>query len=234
MVREELINRSPLRILEKSIHGGLGRGKLGVVASRQGIGKTACLVHMATDKLFKNEQVIHVSFSRNVSHVISWYEDIFKEISKKRDLEDAMDVHDEIIKHRVIMNFSQDNVTVEQILSSLKAMIKDGGFKADSVFFDGYKMTIIDESDLDKIKDFAAEMNIEIWFSVSPVKKDVEVDQYGIPETLSKVLDRIDVLIGLTYKDDHVQMTVVRDHGSLEPQKMALKLDPKTMLISEE
>ena len=234
MVREELIKRSPLRILEKSIRGGLGKGKLGVIASRQGIGKTACLVHMATDKLFKEEMVIHASFSQNVGHVISWYEDIFKEISKKRNLEDAMDVHDEIIKHRVIFNFSQDNTTVAQILSSLKAMIKDGGFKADTVFFDGYKMTIADESDLDRIKEFAAEMNIEVWFSVSPVKKDVSVDQYGIPETLIKVLDKIDVLIGLKYENDYVQMTVVRDHGILEPHKMALRLDPKTMLISEE
>ncbi|MCK5155025.1 MAG: hypothetical protein KAQ69_01250 [Spirochaetales bacterium] len=234
MVREELIKRSPLRILEKSIHGGLGKGKLGVIASRQGIGKTACLVHMATDKLFRNEQVIHVSFSRNVGHVISWYEDIFTEISKKQDLENAMNVHDEVIKHRVIMNFSQENVSVGQILNSLKAMIKDGGFKADAVFFDGYKMTVSEEADLDQIKAFAAEMNIEVWFSVSPVKQDVEVDQYGVPETMSKFVNKLDVLIGLKYQDDHVMMTVVRDHGSTEPVKIALKLDPKTMLISEE
>lgn len=234
MVKDELIKRSPLRVLEKSIHGGLGKGKLGVIASRHGIGKTACMVHIATDKLFKDEQVIHVSFSQNVNHVISWYEDIFTEISKKRDLEEAMDLHDEIIKHRVIMNFNQENVSVDQILTSLKAMIKDGGFNADAVFFDGYKMTIADEEDISRIKKFAEEMNIEVWFSVSPIKKDVDVDEYGVPTTLAKVIDQLDVLIGLRYKEDHVVMTAVRDHGSTEPVKMALKLDPKSMLISEE
>lgn len=234
MVRVELNKRSPLRIFEKSIHGGLGKGKLGVIASKHGIGKTACLVHVATDKLFRGEQVIHVSFSQNVNHVISWYEDIFTEISKKRHLENAMDVHDEIIKHRVIMNFNQDNISVEQILASLKAMIKEGGFCADAVFFDGYQMTLVDGEALNTIKAFAEEMDIEVWFSVSPVKKNVDFDEYGIPVTLNKIIDKLDVLIGLKYQEDHVVMTVVRDHGDTEPSKMALALDPKTMLISED
>ena len=30
MLKEEIIKRSPIRILEKSIHGGLGKGNLGV------------------------------------------------------------------------------------------------------------------------------------------------------------------------------------------------------------
>ena len=81
MVKSELIKRSPLRILEKSIHGGLGKGNIGIIASRKGIGKTACLVHIATDKLFQNKPVIHVSYSSRVDYIISWYEDIFKEIS---------------------------------------------------------------------------------------------------------------------------------------------------------
>ena len=54
---------SPLRAFEDSINGGLGKGKLGVIVSKHGVGKTACLVHLATDKLFKGEHVIHVSFS---------------------------------------------------------------------------------------------------------------------------------------------------------------------------
>jgi len=49
MIMEDLISRSPLRILENSIHGGLGKGNIGVLASRKGVGKTACLVHIATE-----------------------------------------------------------------------------------------------------------------------------------------------------------------------------------------
>ena len=38
MYSKEMNERSPLRLLEKSIRGGLGKGNLGVVMSRAGIG----------------------------------------------------------------------------------------------------------------------------------------------------------------------------------------------------
>ena len=37
MVKQELIQRSPVRVFEKSIHGGLKSGDLGVIASRKGL-----------------------------------------------------------------------------------------------------------------------------------------------------------------------------------------------------
>ena len=40
MFLKKVHDRSPLRVFERSIHGGLGRGNLGVVLSRAGMGKT--------------------------------------------------------------------------------------------------------------------------------------------------------------------------------------------------
>jgi len=233
MVKEELNKRSPLRVFEQSIHGGLGKGNLGIIAAKKGIGKTACLVHIATDKLFRNEHVIHVSFSQNVNHIISWYEDIFSEISKKRHLDHAMDVHDEIIKNRVIMNFNQEHISVEQILKSLSALINDGGFAADAVVFDGYRMTASNSGDVQTIKAFAEKMHLEAWFSISPLEENAQFDSYGIPEDLKPIADEIDVLIGLVFEGDHIALTVVKDHEEAASKKLAVKLDPKTMLISE-
>ena len=50
MVKEELIQRSPVRIFMNSIRGGLGPGELGLIASPSGIGKTSVLVQIALDK----------------------------------------------------------------------------------------------------------------------------------------------------------------------------------------
>ena len=75
---QELNDLSPLRVFDESLGGGLGRGNLGVLVSRHGVGKTACLVHLATDKLLHSEHVIHVSFSGNVEHVINWYKEVFE------------------------------------------------------------------------------------------------------------------------------------------------------------
>ena len=49
MHRKDLNERSPVRVLEASIHGGLGRGNIGVVIARHGVGKTPFLVGVALD-----------------------------------------------------------------------------------------------------------------------------------------------------------------------------------------
>ena len=234
MVKSELINRSPLRILEQSIQGGVGKGNIGVIASRKGVGKTACLVHIATDKLLRERHVIHVSFSKRTDHIISWYEDIFNEISKKRELENAVDVHNEIIKNRVIMNFSQDGVEISQILKSLEAMIVNGNFKANSVIVDGFDFDNISEEGLEKIREFARQLDLEIWFSASLKGEEPIFDEDGFPAELKRVISKLDVVISLKYVDQSIRMEVVKDHDSDMKEDLHLTLDPKTLLIIEE
>ncbi len=235
MVKSELIKRSPMRILEKSIHGGLGKGNIAVIASRKGVGKTACLVHIATDKLFQGKHVIHVSFSSRTDHIISWYEDIFGEIAKKRNLESAMTVHDEIIKDRVIMNFNQNGIATGQVLGSLRSMISDGGFAADAIIVDGYDFTRTTPEELASVKRFAADMGLEIWCSASLKGDDPVTDEQGVPLMLKPILEGLDVLIVLDSQEKHVRLKLIKDHDRImQDPDMHLKLDPKVFLIAEE
>lgn len=231
---QELNKISPLRVFDEAINGGLGKGNMGVIVSRHGVGKTACLVHLATDKLLRGENVIHVSFSGNVEHVMNWYKEVFREISEVQSLDDAHNVYSSILSNRVVMNFSQNQVSIEKVLKSLKSLIEQGAFKADAILFDGYKLTIAEDDDIIKIREFAKEMNLEVWFSVSPVRPDVVYDEYGVPNTLEKYIPSIDVLVGLRYREDvdKVVMTVVRAHGEDVAKPLSVRLDPKTMLIS--
>ena len=231
---QQLNSMSPLRVFEESINAGLGKGNLGVIVSKHGVGKTACLVHLATDKLFKGENVIHVSFSGNVEHVINWYKEVFREIAAIQSLDDAAMVYNSILANRVVMNFSQEQISIDKVLASLESLISQGSFKADTILFDGFKLTVASEEDIQKIKAFAEKMQIEIWFAVSPVRPDVVYDEYGVPNSLVKYLDAIDVLVALRYDDssDKVMMTVVRAHSENIPKPAKVALDPRTMLIA--
>ena len=232
MVRTELVKRSPLRVLEGAIHGGLGHGNIAVLASPKGVGKTACLVHIATDKLLQGRHVIHVSYSSRVDYIITWYEDIFKEIAKDRKLTDAVDVHDEIIANRVIMNFKQDGTKTEQVLKSLEAMITFGKFGADTVIVDGYDFSRSVCEDLAKFKDFAGRLALEVWFSASLRENGAPLyDADGVPAMLKPICEALDVVITLHALDQHVEFRVVKDHDHPAPGVLPIKLDPKTLLI---
>ena len=65
------IEVSPLNLLNMSLKKELGRGKLGVLMARAGVGKTACLIHIAFDKLFRGEKLVHISgkFSFNFTEL---------------------------------------------------------------------------------------------------------------------------------------------------------------------
>ncbi len=233
-VKEEIIKRSPLRVLEKSISGGLGQGHVGVLASRKGVGKTACLVHIAADKLLQDQYVIHVSYASRVDYIVNWYEDIFKEIAKAPKMRSALDEFDELIRRRVIMNFKQDGARTEQVLRSLEAMIVHGNFRAGTVIVDGLDFAQAGPDDLRKFRDFAGRLGLEVWFSASLKKDEPLFDERGIPYELKDFLGTIDVLISLQHHGDHVHFNLVQDHGRLAAKEIRLKLDPTTLLIAKE
>ena len=233
MVKENFIKRNPLRILEKSIHGGLRQGNVAVIASPKGVGKTACLVYIATVSLVQGKHVIHVSFSSRTDHIVDWYEDIFKEIVDKRHLEDAAETHNEITHKRVIMNFNQDGLLPGQVIRSLRSMINDGNFAADLIIVDGYDLTKSSVEKFRALKDFAAEMGLCIWFSAS-TKSDLPLAPGEVPEELKPFMDSVDVLITLADKKDYIALQLVKDYDSYTKEDLHVRLDPRTLLIAEE
>ncbi|MBN1411572.1 MAG: hypothetical protein JW969_12060 [Spirochaetales bacterium] len=234
MLKAELIKRSPLRILEKSTHGGVGKGNIGVIAAKKGIGKTACLVHLATDQLFQGKHIIHVSFASSTQHIIAWYEDIFSEISRRKKLADAMDIHDEIIRRRVIMNFNQNGVTTGQVTRSIRSMIRDGAFAADCIIIDGYDFRKSTVEDLKGIKDFAEELGLEIWFSATLQDDELPAGKGEVPEVLQPYLDHISIVIILKPEKGLIRLELLKDHDIRSIGDLHLKLDPKILLILEE
>jgi hypothetical protein len=233
MIKNELINRSPLRILDKSLKGGIGKGNIGVIAARKGMGKTACLVHIATDQLLQGKHVIHISFSANSKHIVSWYEDIFNELSRRNHLSGAMDIHDDIIKNRIIMNFKQEEMAISKIKKNIAVLIETGKFSVDTVIVDGYNFNKATIEDFKLFKQLAIDNNVELWFSAS-LKENISGVTQDIPEVLSPFINDIAILISLEPKDEFVYFTLIKDHDNVPHSKLHLKLDPQILLIAEE
>ena len=234
MVRTELIERSPLRILERSTSGGPAVGEVAVIASRKGVGKTACLVHIATDQLFQKHHVIHVSFAARTDHIVNWYEDIFREIARKRNLENALTEHASLIQNRVIMNFSQQGTRPQQVLRSLRAMIEQGSFNADLLVVDGFDFEQATADDLAQYRSLAGELGLALWFSATTHRDKPAVDANGVPIQLVRFLPHIDILIGLTPQPDHIALRLIKDHDLYPQHDLDLKLDQSTLLIARQ
>jgi KaiC/GvpD/RAD55 family RecA-like ATPase len=244
MVKEELIQRSPLRIFEQSIHGGLNAGEVGIIVSQPGIGKTSMLVQLAMDKLLQGKKVIHVSFTQHTHYVLAWYEDIFNELISRKKLENAAEVKDETVKNRVLMNFNQEVMSNEQILRSLRAMIVEGGFAAESIIVDGFDFSYAGggaatRERITNVKAFAKELGLSVWYSCTVKEKGVEApssplyDNGKMPLAIKDYADLVDIVIVLEPKADHIELSVSKDRDARGITTLAMRLDPKTLLIQE-
>ncbi len=231
MIKEQLIKRSPVRVFENTLDGGLGAGNLGVIAGRKGVGKTAGLVHIATDQLLQEQNVLHISFADDPKHIITWYEQVFREVASAYKLEDAMAIHDDIIRHRLILHFKQSSVKVPDIQRHIEQLEKGLEHKPNILIVDGFQFESASVEDLKQWKEMAEAKNVAIWFSATLHREKLELDANGIPAPVNKFSELFKVVIMLKPMRGYIEFDLLKSPSSLK-KKLAIKLDPKTMLIS--
>ena len=232
MLRDELIQRSPIRIFEKTIHGGVGKGNLGVFTGRKGVGKTACLVHLAIDKLLSHKKVLHLSFSEDPHHIEKWYEQTFQEIAQAYKLENVLNNHEQIISNRLILKYKITSHDLEKTINSIRNFIKDANFSPDIIIIDGFSFETASENDFTSWKSFAEDINLPLWFSATLHRDNLEFDDKGIPTPVNKFQHIFAVIIMLNPKQDYIDLSLLKDHDTQKCESLQLKLDPKTLLIA--
>ena len=232
MLKNELVKHSPIRVLEQSIHGGVGKGNLGVFTARKGVGKTACLAHVAIDKLLRDQLVLHISFADQPHHIEQWYRQVFQEVAAHYKLDNLSDVYDEIARHRFIVHFKQKNVTFDQIKNSINQIETGADFNPEVMIVDGFSFEDASEEDFIAWKNFAEEQQVSIWFSATLHRDNLQFDKKGVPAPVNHFADIFSVIIMLNPAHNYIDMQLLKDHDSNDLEKLRLKLDPKTLLIS--
>ncbi len=226
MVKQDLIERSPVRNFEKTLGGGVKAGEIGVIVSKKGLGKTSILVQLGIDQLLQGNHVVHVSFNQQAAHVMTWYEDIFTELAKKKNLDRAADVKEEVVSKRIVLNFNQDTVRTAQVIKTIKALA-EGGAKTEAVIIDGFDFTKALPESMKLMKEFAKESGLSIWYSAN-----AETADKGLPTDLVPFSNELDVVLYLESKPDSIQIKVLKEHAKSD-YTTELKLDVKTLLIAD-
>lgn len=216
MEKKDLFDKSPVRLFDAVADGGLKAGELGLVTAKKGLGKTSVLVQFGMDTLLQDKQLIHVSFDVHSSNVISWYDSIFVEIAKKKNVGNAAELKNAVVSKRTILNFSLDNFSLEKVVSTLNAL-KAGGIAVAGVVMDGIDFSKVSEADVKAVADYAKKENVVLWASSDSVPANLE--------------NNFSIIVNLSQTSD----AVVVDIAKLNEKKnisTGLKLDSKTLLIT--
>ena len=204
MVKQDLIDLSPVRFFDKVADGGLKAGKLGLVTSKKGLGKTSVLVQFGIDALLNDKHLVHVSYDQHSSNVISWYDSILAEIGKKKNLGDMTELN-------------------EKVVNTLKAL-KEGGINVSALIIDGADIAKLSVGDIKAVADFVSAEKMTAWFSATN-------ESAKLSDTLSADLQPLfDTVAHLEPIQGGVALNVLKTGGK-EVSGATIKLDSKTLLM---
>ncbi len=232
MYRKEVNDQSPLRILERSIHGGLGKGNLGVVMAPAGVGKSACLVQIGLDDLMRERAVLHVAIGQTVEHVSAWYDALFDDLADLVDLADRGGVRESIGHRRLIKAFAEGAFSPQGLDQALSEFETHLGLAPSAILIDGYDWNRPGcTAALQVIKAHARRVGAELWMTArTPRRYDVRPPQPITPACASCAA-LIDVGLLLEPHGRNVKMRLVKDFDVDSSTDVHLSLHSNTLRL---
>jgi len=233
MRRKEINERSPIRVLEASIRGGLGAGNIGVVVARHGVGKTAFLVGVALDDLMRGRKVLHVSLEQDADKVRAFYDEIFSDLAHKRKMEDVWKVRLETERNRRIHCYLGDTFSIDKLQETLAFMREHGDFRPVAVMIDGFPFQCSASEEMARLREVAVGSETELWMT-AVTHREAVMDEQGVPEPLTHLQTDIDVILRMSHDTKAVHVSLLKDYDNPDVSDLKLALDPTTMLLKKE
>lgn len=233
MHRKDLNERSPLRLLEKSIHGGLGRGNIGVIAARRGVGKTAVLVGIALDDLMRSRKVLHVALNQRVDKILQYYDEIFMDLARTGNLQDIGAERLDVERCRNIHTYVDNSFSIQKLREAIAFLNSYMDFYPTAVILDDYNFEEATKEDLDELRQIAREIDGELWMS-AVTHRESKQNERGIPDPLARLEESIDVILALEQGDKSVTLRLLKDHNNPDVSPSHVALDPTTLLLVQE
>lgn len=232
MIRQEAILQSPLRILDRSIRGGLGKGHLGVIMAAAGVGKSACLVQLGLDALLRGKAVLHVAAGQSVEHVSARYDALFDELAERVDLADRGRVRASIAQRRLIWSSVEGSVGARGLDEALAAFQAHLALSPCIILVDGFDW---DEpgatATVGAVKASAARIGAELWMSA----RDARGREPGRVRRIAPLPDDcaalVDVGISLEPHGRHARLTLVKDFERFPVTDVPLLLEGGTLRL---
>ena len=231
MLKNELILKNPLRRMGYENDDILNTGEFGAVMARAGVGKTAFLVQLALNSMFRGKKVLHISLADSVKKVSLWYREVFNRMATQYDIHQSAQLWETVLPHRFIMTFRVEGFSVPTLEERLTDLIEQNIFKPHTMIIDGLPFEDAVNQDLVDLKNLASRQGMHVWFTVRTHRHE-EPDPSGIPAQLIPVTDLYEVAIQLVPVGKQIQIKALQGPGS-QGDQADLILDPATMLIKD-
>ncbi len=226
------LRRSPRTLLERDGHPGPGPGKLALVTSRAGVGKTAFLVGIGVDALLSGQKVLHVSLERTVDRIRDWYDEKLTEMLRyNKKLQHRTAVQLEMERSRHIHTYLGRSFSVERMRQVLSMLDSAMEFSPDVIILDRMEYTELDAPTVAELRALAGEVGAELWMACRTHRDGPQAEPGHLPPPADAFEEHVDLAFRLDPQGPKVRLHVVKDQQRAVDQDLNILLDPQTLLL---
>jgi hypothetical protein len=226
MIRQEAILRSPLRILDRSIHGGLGKGHLGVIMAPAGVGKSACLAQIGLDALLRERPVLHVAVGQTVERVSARYDLLFDDLAESVDLADRAHVRELVGRRRLIWSSTDEALHARGLDEPLAAFRAHLGTDPSFLLLDGFQWEEPGAAPtVGAAKAAAARVGAAIWMTARDARGGEVGGHAGLAPMSDACAALVDIGVFLEPHGRHARLSLVKDFDRFPAPDVPLVLE---------
>jgi hypothetical protein len=229
---QDLMKFGPLGVLEKTSHKGLGKGHLGVLIARAGVGKTACLIHIALSKLFRDQKLVHISLENAPEKVSSYYNVIFSDLLQSLGTSHLAEMRALIQQNRMILSFLNQSFEIRRLRENLANLAQRIQFVPETLIVDGIDFSKVSEDLLEEFQEIARTSQVEIWFSALSHKHIADTNERGIPYPCNHVDHLFSIILQLEPSQSGILLKLLKDHENPIAAEAHVRLDPQTFMVT--
>ncbi len=220
----------PLRVFDKILDGGLGRGNIGVLVSRHGTGKLAVMTTIAIDHAMNGVETLHAVYGKSIDEVRAYDDEVLECMIEPFDLRERAEIMARVERHKQIYVWRSGEFSVERLRTTMEFLKEHAQFTPGLVELQGWPdLNAVATEDIQALKNLAIEFDTEIWISGHTHRADCAENE--IPPSVERLGDLISVVVALAPDGEKVDLSFLKTHSGLPHDSIHLQFNPRTMMI---
>ena len=208
-----------------------GPGETGVFLARAGAGKTACLTHVAIDRLLRGMPVLHVCVDILPEKTKVWYHELLRNIFADRPENEMAELEHEAEKFRFILAYMNQTFTPEKLEQSINKLKEQALFDPSLIILDGIGFDQTPRPVFEELRALAKRHAAPMWMSARTHRHMPIVNERGIPYPCHETDDLFDSVLKLELEDEEGVRIVALKQSPFREAMEPVILDPHTYLL---
>jgi hypothetical protein len=227
----ETANR--MELIQDTLGAPLKPGELGVLLARAGVGKSACLTHIALENLLRGIPVLHVCIDEVPDTIKVWYHEFLKNLARSSAGEDFTSLQYRIEPLRFILAYLHQSFNPDKLEQSLQNLKDQANFHPSMVVMDGLNFDKVSRQEIEALKHFAEKQGVSVWMSARTHQHISDVNERGIPYPCHQMDDLFHSIVLLEPVPSAIRVKVLKHVDHYKPEHPPVLLDPQTFLIQK-